>query len=45
MGLNIPQVTQVFLFLKKMGVDVENVYTIDQAVEALKRLKGGVSNA
>lgn len=45
MGLNIPQVTQVFLRLKKMGVDVENVYTIDQAVEALKRLKGGVSNA
>ena len=45
MGLNIPQVTQVFLRLKKMGVDVENVYTIDQAVEALKRLKGGISNA
>ena len=45
MGLNIPQVTQVFLDLKKMGVDVQNVYTIDQAVEALKRLKGGVSNA
>jgi len=45
MGLNIPQVTQVFLGLKKMGVDVQNVYTIDQAVEALKRLKGGVSNA
>ena len=45
MGLNIPQVTQVFLNLKKMGVDVDNVYTMDQAVEALKRLKGGISNA
>ena len=45
MGLNIPQVTQVFLSLKKMGVDVDNVYTMDQAVEALKRLKGGISNA
>ena len=45
MGLNIPQVTQVFLLLKKMGADVENVYTINQAVEALKKLKGGVSNA
>ena len=45
MGLNIPQVTQVFLGLKKKGIDVQNVYTIDQAVEALKRLKGGVSNA
>ncbi len=41
MGLSIPQVTQVFLHLKKLGVDVKNVYTIDQAVSELKRLKGG----
>jgi len=41
MGLSIPQVTQVFLHLRKMGVSVENVYTIDQAVAELKRLKGG----
>ena len=41
MGLSIPQVTQVFLHLRKMGVPVENVYTIDQAVAELKRLKGG----
>ena len=41
MGLSIPQVTQVFLHLKKLGVDVKNVYTIQQAVEELKRLKGG----
>ena len=40
MGLNIPQVTQVFLHLKAMGVDVPNVYTIDQAVAAIKALKG-----
>ena len=33
MGLSIPQVTQVFLHLRKMGVDVPNVYTIAQAVE------------
>ena len=45
MGLNIPQVTQVFLELKKLGLDVENVYTIDQAVAALKRIKGGTGNA
>jgi energy-coupling factor transport system ATP-binding protein len=45
MGLSIPQVTQVFLYLKKMGVDVNNVYTIDQAVSELKRLKGGCINA
>ena len=41
MGLNIPQVTQVFLHLRRMGLDVQSVYTIEQAVGALKRLKGG----
>ena len=41
MGLNIPQVTRVFLNLKNMGLPVEPVYTIDQAVEALKKLRGG----
>lgn len=45
MGLNIPQVTQVFLELKKLGLAVENVYTISQAVDALKNLKGGAVNA
>ena len=45
MGLSIPQVTQVFLHLRKMGVPVENVYTIDQAVAELKRLKGGSAHA
>ena len=41
MGLNIPEVTRVFLHLKNMGLPVEPVYTIDQAVEALKKLRGG----
>ena len=45
MGLNIPEVTRVFLELKKMGLAVEPVYTIDQAVRALKALKGGHGNA
>ena len=45
MGLNIPQVTQVFLKLKAMGLDVEPVYTIEQAVRALKAIKGGAVNA
>ena len=45
MGLNIPQVTQVFLHLRKMGLPVENVYTLEQAVEALKALKGGSAHA
>ena len=41
MGLSIPQVTQVFLHLRKMGVAVPNVYTIDQAIAALKEIRGG----
>ena len=45
MGLSIPQVTQVFLHLRKLGVPVENVYTIDQAVEELKRIRGGKCHA
>jgi len=45
MGLSIPQVTQVFLHLRAMGLEVPNVYTIDQAVAALKQLKGGAVNA
>jgi len=45
MGLSIPQVTQVFLHLKAMGVDVKNVYSIEQAVSELKRLKGGTAHA
>ena len=41
MGLNIPQVTRVFLELRAMGLDVEPVYTVDQAVAELKRIRGG----
>ena len=43
MGLSIPQVTQVFLHLRKMGVPVENVYTIDQAIAELKKIRGGAA--
>ena len=39
MGLNIPQVTQVFLKLRELGVDVPKVYTLDAAVEALLKVK------
>ena len=45
MGLNIPQVTQVFLHLRKMGVPVDNVYTIDQAIAEIKRVRGGAVHA
>ena len=41
-GLDVPQVTQVFLALKKRGVPVDpSVYTVEQAVAQLKALKGG----
>ena len=43
MGLNIPQVTRVFLKLKEMGLDVEPVYTIEQAVQTLTDIKGGAA--
>lgn len=39
MGLSIPQVTQIFLHLRDLGLKVDNVYTIDQAVKVLKQLK------
>ena len=45
MGLDIPEVTRVFLRLREMGLDVPQVYTVEQAVRALTRLKGGDSNA
>ena len=35
--------TRVFLELKAMGLDVEPVYTIDQAVAVLKTLRGGAA--
>ena len=45
MGLSIPQVTQVFLRLRELGADVKNVYTIEQAVSELLRLKEGKGHA
>ena len=45
MGLDIPEITQVFLRLQKLGMPVEPVYTMEQAVQVLRKLKGGVSHA
>ena len=45
MGLDIPEVTAVFLRLRQMGLDVPNVYTLEQAVAVLTRLKGGAHRA
>ena len=41
MGLDIPELTKVFMRLKAMGLDVPVVYTMEQAVAALSKLKGG----
>ena len=41
MGLTVPAVTRIFLRLKEMGLPVETgVYTMEQGVEALRKLKG-----
>jgi hypothetical protein len=45
MGLDIPEVTRVFMRLQTLGLPVEPVYTIEQAVQALKALKEGNANA
>jgi len=45
MGLDIPEVTRVFLRLKQMGLPVKPVYTIEQAVAQLKALKEGNGHA
>ena len=45
MGLDIPELTRVFLQLQRMGLDVEPVYTREQAMEALLKLKGGEGRA
>ena len=42
MGLAVPQVTNVFLRLRELGLDVDtSVYTTEQARSALLALKGG----
>lgn len=45
MGLDIPEVTRVFLKLQQLGLPVNQVYTTQQAVAELKRLKGGMAHA
>ena len=42
MGLDIPQITRVFLRLRDMGLGVDtSVYTVEQAKEALLAMLGG----
>ncbi len=41
MGLNVPQVTEIFLRLRERGVDCStSVYTVEQGVEELRRIMG-----
>ena len=41
LGLDVPQITRVFLRLQQLGLDVPPVYTPQQAVEAMRKLRGG----
>lgn len=42
MGLNVPQITQVFMGLKARGIDVPSgIYTVDSAQKALRELLSG----
>ena len=45
MGLDVPEVTQVFLRLRQLGLPVSPVYSMEQAVAELKKLKGELSHA
>jgi len=46
MGLDVPQITRVFLKLRDLGLPVDpSVYTVEQAKEALLALKGGNCHA
>ncbi len=41
MGLDIPELSRLFLLLKQQGLDLGTAYTLEQAVAALLRWKGG----
>ena len=45
MGLDIPEITRVFLKLRQLGLDVPQVYTVEQAIRVLSGLKGGAADA
>ena len=45
MGLDIPELTRMFMKLRRLGLDVKPVYTMQQAVDALRSLKGGTADA
>ena len=45
MGLDIPEVTRLFLQLQNMGIPVNQVYTMEQAVAELSRIREGNAHA
>jgi energy-coupling factor transport system ATP-binding protein len=45
LGLDVPEVTRLFMRLNSMGIHVPPVYSIDQATVALTKLKEEISNA
>ena len=45
MDLDIPEVSRVFIKLQELGLPVSNVYTQEQAIAELNRLRGGAGNA
>ena len=45
MGLDIPPVTRVFLRLRELGLDVEPVFTLEQAAAVLSKMRGGNADA
>lgn len=46
MGLNVPQITDIFIRLKEKGYDVDTaVFSYEQAAKQLRRLRGGGDGA
>lgn len=45
MGLDIPELTKVFMRLQALGMDVPAVYTMEQAIAALLPKRGGDGHA
>ena len=45
MGLDIPEVTRIFMRLQQLGLSVPCVYSVEQAVTLLKRMKEGDAHA
>ena len=46
MGIIVPQITRVMMRLRELGLDVDDgVYSVDQAIAALRETKGGGDHA